>query len=181
MSCVEAIMIGDSAFVLDVEKARVIFSKGFFGLPIGVEKPKDPNFDTPLRLSLYETLYLAEKGILCVRDLEGKPFSLEELRSLVLQNKRSLVEYMAYKSLRDSNFVVRSALKYGGDFLVYRLGPGLEHAPFIVHSYDIDDEIDPLKIVMAQRVSHSVRKSLVFAVVSRERSIHYLIFRWVRF
>ncbi|MEM1873241.1 MAG: tRNA-intron lyase [Acidilobaceae archaeon] len=181
MECVDALLLEDSALILDVEKARSLFSRGFYGLPIGVEKPKDASFETPLRLSVYETLYLAEKGAICLKDLEGRPLNVETLKLTLLKDKKSAAEYTIYKSLRDAGLIVRSGLRYGGDFTVYRIGPGLEHAPFVVNAYEADEEISPLDIVKAQRVSHSARKTLTLAIASKEKLLYYLILRWVKF
>lgn len=71
--------------------------------------------------------------------------------------------YETYVDLRSRGFVVRRGLKFGCDYLVYRYGPGVDHAPFGVLVYNAGDRIDPIELVRAGRLLHSVRKKLVIA------------------
>jgi tRNA-intron endonuclease len=88
--------------------------------------------------------------------------------------------YTVYRDLRDRGFIVRSGLKYGSDFTVYRLGPGLEHAPYILHVYRGFERLDPTEIVRAGRLSHSVRKTFILAFPSRDGRVTYLMFNWLK-
>ncbi|GBF09780.1 tRNA-splicing endonuclease [Aeropyrum pernix] len=173
------VLIGDSVLVTDVEEARSLYSCGYYGQPLDVEKPRGADFEGPLRLSLIESLYLAEKGVLEVVKPDGSSVGVEDLRTAVRGNPRFSMLYNIYRDLRERGFVVRSGLKFGSDFAVYRLGPGIDHAPFIVHAYSPEDNIDPVEIVRAGRLSHSVRKKFVFAV-SRGGDVSYLMIDWFR-
>jgi tRNA-intron endonuclease len=89
--------------------------------------------------------------------------------------------YRVYEDLREKGFIVRSGVKYGADFAVYTLGPGLEHAPYVVIAVDIDEEITPHELLSFGRVSHSTRKRLVLALVDRKsESVRYIMFKWVK-
>ncbi|MCE4610956.1 MAG: tRNA-intron lyase [Desulfurococcales archaeon] len=177
---VRGVMIGDSVLVVDSRAARTLYACGFYGQPVDVEKPKGADFEGPLRLSPLEALYLADKGVLEVVRSSGEPVSLNELRKVLESNERFSRLYRIYKDLRDKGFIVRSGLKFGADFAVYRIGPGLEHAPFIIHVYDIDFELDPVEIIRAGRLGHSVRKKFVIASVERDGSPVYLQIDWFR-
>jgi len=174
-------LIEDSVIVTDVNSSRAIYSEGFYGTPIGVEKPKGADFEAPLKLNLIEALYLYEKGVLEVRSLDGSIIGLEHLKKLVESSEELRLLYTVYKDLRDRGFVVRSGLKFGSDFTVYRLGPGLEHAPYVLHVYRGSERIDPIEIVRAGRLSHSVRKTFILAFPSRDGRVTYLMFDWIRF
>ncbi len=174
-------LIESSVIITDLESSRTMYSVGFFGTPIGVEKPRGADFDAPLKLNLIEALYLMEKGVLEVRRLDGSPVSFDELKSLIESDEELKLHYVVYRDLRDKGFVVRSGLKYGSDFTVYRLGPGLEHAPYILHVYRGFEKLDPTEIVRAGRLSHSVRKTFILAFPSRDGRITYLMFDWVKF
>ena len=174
-------LIEDSVIVADVNSSRAIYGEGFFGTPIGVEKPKGVDFEAPLRLSLIEALYLVEKGVLEVRRLDGSLVSLDDLRGVVESSEELKLLYTVYRDLRDKGFIVRSGLKFGSDFTVYRLGPGLEHAPYVLHVYRGFERLDPAEIVRAGRLSHSVRKTFILAFPSRNGRVTYLMFDWVRF
>ncbi|MCS7107477.1 MAG: tRNA-intron lyase [Acidilobaceae archaeon] len=175
---VRGYLVEGFVLVVDLDSSVKLYSSAFFGTPLGVEKPKGGE-RVPLRLSLPEALYLAERGELEVLDEKGEEVSLERLRELVNSTRRGAAVYAVYKDLRSSGLVVRSGLKFGADFIVYRLGPGLEHAPYIVHVSEEGERVDPADIVRASRVGHSVRKSFVMAFPRRGRT-EYLVLKWVR-
>jgi tRNA-intron endonuclease len=174
-------LVEDSIIVTDVSSSRTLYGEGFFGTPIGVEKPRGADFEAPLKLSLIEALYLVERGVLEVRRLDGGSVGLDELRRIVESSDELKLLYTVYRDLRDRGFTVRSGLKYGSDFTVYRLGPGLEHAPYVLHVYRGVERLDPTEIVRAGRLSHSVRKTFILAFPSRDGRVMYLMFDWVRF
>ena len=165
--------------MFDTEQARQLYVRGFYGKPLGVPKPRGGKFDAPLELGLMEAVYLGERGILCVREpWSGRILEADEL----VEYARSVIErfdllYRVYSDLRSKGYVVRSGLKYGADFAVYEKGPGLEHAPYLVHVHRGGASIDPLDVVRAGRLSHSVRKDFILAVV-RGSDISYLLFGW---
>ncbi|MET1129193.1 MAG: tRNA-intron lyase [Thermoproteota archaeon] len=174
------VLIGLKVLVYDIESAQTIFSDGFYGKPLGVQKPKGTeDVRSPLVLSLIEALYLVEQGKLEVVDTNGNPLGFDRMYSYGVENipKFELL-YKVYKEFRQRGFVLRSALKYGADFAVYERGPGLEHAPYLVHVLKQGQEIDPLEIVRAGRLSHSVRKKFILAITSPSGVSKYLAFEW---
>ncbi len=173
-------LLGLRVVIFNHDEARQIYSSGFYGKPLGIPKPRDSDFDAPLELSLVEALYLLEKGVLEVVDEEDKPVSIEEL---IARGEKSIPKFRAiykvYRELRERGYIVRSGLKFGADFAVYQRGPGLEHAPYLVHVLDVGENIDPLEIVRAGRLSHSVRKAFILALVGPGDSpTRYIMFRW---
>lgn len=106
-------------------------------------------------LSLIESLYLAENGL-----LEGIKF--EDLYKLIKNNLR---KYEVYKDLKRRKFVVKTGFKFGSDFRVYDKVEGvkdLPHSKYLVTVVD-DKEINMSEIVRAVRLAHNVRKKMVFA------------------
>ena len=176
---VKGVLAGDSVVVYDHREARRLYACGYYGQPIGVKKPKGPDFDAPLRLSPIEAVYLAEKGALEVERPDGAMVTIDELMSILEGNDRFAKLYEVYKKLREAGLVVRSGLKYGADFTVYRTAPHLEHAPFIIHVYRGDDSFDPVELVRAGRLAHSVRKRFVFACVE-PGGISFLTLKWFK-
>ena len=172
-------LLGLRVVVFDHGEARELYRLGFYGKPLSISKPRGPDFDAPLELGLMEAVYLAEKGLLCVYSADGKPLDAEGLRRYSSEAiPRFELLYPVYRELREHGYVVRSGLKYGVDFALYEKGPGLEHAPFLVHVVSEDDMVDPLYIVRASRLSHSVRKEFIIAMVRGDGSIAYLMFEW---
>ncbi|MCD6324412.1 MAG: tRNA-intron lyase [Desulfurococcales archaeon] len=178
----KALLLGSKAVVFDLEFASCLFKEGFFGKPVGVKKPKSLEVREPLELSLYEALYLLEKGILDeVIGGEGKGYGFEELiKSAGRQIPLFRDLYYTYRDLRDAGFIVRAAMKYGVDFAVYRKRPGLEHAPYLVKVLRYDDSVDPGDLIGWGRVSHSVRKDLLLSISYPSGERIYITFKWFR-
>jgi len=176
---VQGVLVGDSVIVVDGEAARRLYACGFYGQPVGVEKPRGADFEAPLRLSPIEAVYLVERGVLEVVDVNGEPVSGDSVRGLLSASDRFEKLYTVYKALRDQGLIVRSGLKFGADFTVYRRGPGLEHAPFIIHVYREEDSLDPVELVRAGRLAHTVRKRFVFASTGRG-GVSFLMLKWFK-
>ncbi len=176
---IRGLLLGNSVVILDIESARKIYASGFYGKPLGVSKPRDSSFTAPLVLGLLEALYLVEKGIMCIEDSNKRILEVDRIK----EHARAYVPrfddlYIVYKHARELGYIPRSALKFGADFAFYRRGPGYEHAPFLIQVAREEEEIDPLEIVRSGRLSHSVRKSFILAVLGRHNKIKYLLFEW---
>ncbi len=179
MEACKGYLLSDRVIVPDYTCANNIYWNGYYGTFLGVPKPKRRDINAPLELSLLEATYLAEKdAILIVRG--DTVISPERLASIAEENMPRFRElYSVYKDLRARGFVVRRGLKFGCDFLIYRYGPGIDHAPYGVHVYAIDEKVDPIEIVRMGRVIHSVRKNLIIAIYdNRDNTITYLLFKW---
>ncbi len=175
-----ALLIGSKAVVFDVEFAKCLFGRGFFGKPVGVKKPKTTDIERPLELSLFEAAYLLEKGVISL-SYGDRYMDIKELEMYASKQVPDFKElYGTYKQLRDSGFIVRSALKYGVDFAVYRQRPGVEHAPYLVKTLRYDEKVDPGDLIGWGRVSHSVRKDLLLSIVYPSGERIYITFKWLR-
>ena len=175
-------LLQDRAIVWDTNSARKLYAEGYFGKPLGIRKPKGTEFDRPLELSLFETLYLAEKGKIEVLDsVSGLPIKIEELKN---QSKKShdlfLDKYTVYKDLREKGYVVRPGLKFGTHFAVYEKGPGIDHAPFLTEVTPKGTSLFPISLVRAGRLATTVRKRYVTAIISPTGEVKYLVFSWYK-
>lgn len=160
-----------------------LYRMGYYGKPLGVAKPKTPEFDVPLILDLMEGLYLAEKGTIIVHEGDGKTkVSLKRLRQKAKQLYEEFDDkYAVYRDLRDNGLIVTPGIKFGCDFAVYKHGPGVEHAPYMVSVRKAKSEMTATEIVRAGRLATTVRKRFIIAVPDVERgNIEYLIFKWFR-
>jgi len=160
-----------------------LYKMGFYGKPLGIPKPKVPEFNVPLVLDLMEGLYLAEKGIITVYEGENKrKVSLKKL----WQKARALYDefdekYAVYRDLREKGLIVTPGIKFGCDFAVYKYGPGLEHAPYMVSVKKGDSDLTATEIVKAGRLATTVRKRFIVAVPDLEKGkVRYLIFKWFK-
>ncbi len=172
-------LIGDKVVVFDLGQSKQLYALGYFGKPVGESKPRE--FKSPLELSLVEAVYLTRRQDLRVL-YQGEFLDPEELASIAQErvSKFSILS-LVYEDLREKGFVVRSGIKFGADFSVYTVGPGIEHAPYLVIGLDIGQEIPASELMGFGRLSHSVKKRLILALVDEKaRRLKYITFKWER-
>lgn len=176
-------LIENFLVVWNPEEGSQLYKTGFYGKPLGIPKPKIPEFKVPLLLDLMEGLYLVEKGQISIHEgTEKRKVGLKKLRKKARQLYVEFDEkYLVYKNLRDSGLIVTPGIKFGCDFAVYKYGPGVEHAPYMVSVKKADSEISATEIVKAGRLATTVRKRFIIAVPDLEsEKPKYLIFKWFK-
>jgi tRNA-intron endonuclease len=169
--------------VWDPKAGSRLYKEGFYGKPIGIAKPKIPEFNVPLILDLMEGLYLLEKKTITVCEgPEQRKVSLKKLRQMAKKLYEEFDEkYAIYRDLRDSGLVVTPGIKFGCDFAVYKHGPGVEHAPYMVSVKRGKTEMTATEIVKTGRLATTVRKRFIIAVPDLEKDrARYLIFKWFK-
>src|SRR5512136_411042 len=174
-------LIENFLVVWDSDEGSHLYKNGFYGKPLGISKPKIPEFKVPLILDLMEGLYLAEKGMITVTEGKDK-VGLKSLRRKTKQLYEGFEEkYTVYQDLRESGMIVTPGIKFGCDFAVYKYGPGVEHAPYMVSVKPADSEISATEIVKAGRLATTVRKRFIIAVPDLVGGkTRYLIFKWFK-
>ncbi|MEM0378282.1 MAG: tRNA-intron lyase [Thermosphaera sp.] len=173
-----AFLLHNRAVILDYKCANEIYWNGYYGSFLGVVKPREKDINSPLELSLIEATYLLETGRI---ELIYSNSKLDYNR--LYEWSRDRIErfeelYTVYRDLRKKGFIIRRGLKFGCDYLLYRLGPGIDHAPFGVQVYKSGEQIDPIELVRMGRLLHSVRKKLIVAIVDDKGEVYYHIFNW---
>ena len=183
MAKIKVELIENFLVVWNPTEGSQLYKTGFYGKPLGVPKPKIPEFNVPLLLDLMEGLYLAEKGMITIYEGPGKrKVGLKKLKQKAQQLYEEFDEkYAVYRDLRDSRLIVTPGIKFGCDFAVYKYGPGVEHAPYMVSVKKADSEISATEIVKAGRLATTVRKRFIIAVpdLAAEKT-KYLIFKWFK-
>lgn len=170
-------MLHNRIIVFDYSCASFIYWNGYHGNFLGVSKPKTRDVKAPLELSIIEALYLLEKNWIKVFKA-STPLSFEELYKIGKEQiEKFEALYRVYVDLKSRGFVVRRGLKFGCDYLLYRYGPGIDHAPFGVLVYYSSEKVDPVEIVRAGRLLHSVRKKLIIAIYDG-KSVKYSLLDW---
>lgn len=174
--------LGSRIVVWNPEEGSKLYAEGFYGKPLGIRKPKAPSFNKPLELSFLEALYLMEKNKLTLIDTETKrELTFEEFKKIASKIHEKLEEkYIVYKDLRDKGYVVRPGMKFGADFAVYEHGPGIDHAPFLVHVLPMKSKLSALEIVRSGRLATTVRKKFIISTISPEGKPIYYVFTWFR-
>jgi tRNA-intron endonuclease len=160
-----------------------LYKTSYYGKPIGIPKPKVPEFDVPLILDLMEGLYLVElERIEVYENPDEKKVSFRKLRQKAKQLYDGFEEkYAVYHDLRDSGLIVTPGIKFGCDFAVYKYGPGVEHAPYMVSVKKAGSDISATEIVKNGRLATTVRKRFIIAVPDLDsKEINYFIFKWFK-
>jgi tRNA-intron endonuclease len=74
-------LIENFLVVWDPAEGSQLYKDGYYGKPLGIAKPKIPEFKVPLILDLMEGLYLTEKGLVTLYEgPEKKKVGLAKLR-----------------------------------------------------------------------------------------------------
>jgi tRNA-intron endonuclease len=183
MSKIKVELIENFLVVWDPAEGSQLYKNGFYGKPLGIAKPKIPEFKVPLILDLMEGVYLAEKGTVTIQEAgEKRKVGLKKLKEKAKKLYDEFDEkYAVYLDLRESGLIVTPGIKFGCDFAVYKYGPGVEHAPYMVSVKDAGSEISATEIVKAGRLATTVRKRFIIAVpdLAAEKT-RYLIFKWFK-
>jgi tRNA-intron endonuclease len=176
-------LIENFLVVWNSKEGSELYRKAFYGKPLGIAKPKIPEFNVPLILDLMEGLYLVEKGVIDVYEGPKKrKVTVTKLHKMARQLYEEFDEkYAVYCDLRDNGLVVTPGIKFGCDFAVYKHGPGVEHAPYMVSVKKAESNITATEMVKAGRLATTVRKRFIIAVPkSEKRKARYLIFKWFK-
>jgi len=169
--------------VWNPEEGSKLYKLGYYGKPIGIPKPKIPEFDVPLILDLMEGVYLVENGKIRVYGgPENKGVNFSKLRRRARKMYENFdAKYAVYRDLRGRQLIVTPGIKFGCDFAIYEHGPGIDHAPYMVSVRKASDEISATDVVNAGRLATTVRKRFIIAIPDLEaEDIRYLIFKWFK-
>ena len=129
-------------------------------------------------LTFYESLYLLDKGMLEIKDQQGKTIDFQSLlHCYETQNSNAWVNYLVYRDLRSRGYVVREGFGGGIDFRIYERGTyGKDTAPYLIM---ITQEGKPLPVNdLADALSKckSQKKELILAVMNRRGEVvHYSV------
>ena len=150
-------LLEDRVVLWDPAASERLHEHGFFGKPVGER----------LQLSLVESAYLLEKGLIQIVDRSGESLDLQgfEARARLIENDFDL-KYGVYRDLRERKLVVKTGFKFGTHFRVYKqvgyLGK-VPHSEYLVHTVPEDHIFLPPVLSRAVRLAHSVRKQMIFA------------------
>ena len=179
---IEAQLIGTKILVFNNVYGFLLYGFGrYFGIPVGIRKPKIEPFERPLELSALETYYLLKKGIICLKspnNAHQQDWSSEDFHTFSLENFPHFEErYIIYEDLREMNFIPRPGQKFGADFIVYRQGPGIDHSSFCIQVLSPNTRISSIDVVRSARLATSVKKRFVMA---NPRTKAYFSFKWFK-
>lgn len=174
-------LVENRIIIWNIEDARIIFKDGFYGKPLGIPKPKDADFNTPLILDLIEGYYLVKKGIIDVYK-DGLRLNIKTLNTKCKKEYTDFdAKYLVFKELRDNGYVVTPGIKFGCDFAVYEHGPGIDHAPYLIQVMKTKESITATAVVLSGRLATTVRKQFIITIPRfKEKKVEFISFDWWR-
>ena len=173
-------LIENRIVVWDIKDSQNLFKHGYFGKPIGIPKPKTDEINVPLILDLIEGCYLQEISKIQIYK-NNKKISLNEIIKICKKEYHNFdKKFQVYKDFREKGYVINPGLKFGCDFAVYQRGPDIDHAPYVVQVYNKSDVITSTGVVLAGRLSTSVRKQFILAIPKGKSHVDYLALDWWR-
>jgi tRNA-intron endonuclease len=179
MKKITAELVENFLVVWNPKDGTELYKMGYYGKPLGIPKPKTPEFNAPLILDLMEGLYLTENKTITVKEGTKKISRKALLKKAHELSENFDYKYAVYRDLRNHGLTVTPGIKFGCDFAVYKHGPGIEHAPFMVSVKKPEDEITATEIVKTGRLATTVRKRFIIATQSQEK-MEYFIFKWFK-
>jgi len=136
-----------------------------------------------LRLSLLEAAYLAEEGRLDVEEGRkgGRGVSAAALVKHASAHQQDFgLRLAAYRALKHMGLVPKTGFKYGSHFRVYDREGGSPHARYLVHAIPDSFASSWPELSRAVRLSHGVKKRLVYALSSDPEHVRFMRVKWTR-
>jgi len=128
----------------------------------------------------FEAVYLIEKHLAVFISLKKeKELTENELISfLSKKDKNFQIKYIIFKYLKNKGYIVKTGLKFGEEFRVYKKNE--KHAKWIVFPISSTDIIQPKELISKSRITHSTGKKLLLGIVDSEEDITFYEIDWVK-
>ncbi|CAG4942510.1 unnamed protein product [Parnassius apollo] len=131
-----------------------------------------------LMLTTQESFFLLYGlGCLQICSLDNNALSIEQCWELFTENDKYFIEkYVVYHYFRSKGYIVKSGIKFGGEYLLYKEGPGINHADFIVLIKYSNEKYDCISMLGHVRVaSTTVKEVLIAEVIKPNKDSHILL------
>jgi len=138
--------------------------------------------DNKIEYSLIETLFLLKHGKMHLNHNNSKLSFDSLLKKAKRIDKRIDIKFPVYSNLRSKGYVLKTALKFGADFRVYKKGvhPGEDHALWVLFCVKESESHTWHDFAAKNRVAHSAKKNLLIGVVDDEDDVTYYEVSWLK-
>ena len=129
-----------------------------------------------------EALYLLSKKIINLKD-KKKTLNLDQaIAKSKKHDKRIETKLTLFQDLRQKGYVVKTALKFGADFRIYKKGvkPGEDHALWLAYAVKESEPYTWHDFAAKNRVAHSTKKKLIIGIVDEENDVTYYEINWLK-
>jgi len=167
---IKGVLLKNRVIIFDKEVSKNLHEKEFYGKPFG----------KGLQLSLVESMYLFEKGIVDIQKEDGKKISKEKLEKIIFKLQPDFKSRLVvFKDLKNRGLIVKTGFKFGAHFRVYTSKPDDTHAEYLIHVVDKGFRSTWAEVSRAVRLAHSVNKEIIFARVDLDK-IDFIVFGRLR-
>ncbi|MBP1909926.1 tRNA-intron lyase [Methanolobus bombayensis] len=153
-------MLEDRVLVWDEGTSKLLYENGFYGKPLDNER---------LQLSLVESAYLLDKGIIEIKDSNNRIIpdisAFSEIAASI--DPDFPLKYITYVDLRSRGFIPKTGFKFGTHFRVYNEIQSLKklpHSSYLIHAISHEHKFLLPVMSRAIRLANSVRKQMLYAV-----------------
>jgi len=162
----KGLFLKDRVLVLDETEGSKLHNEFYYGKMVGKR----------LQLSLLETTYLMERGILEVMNINtGRKIGLNRLVKEASKVQPDFKLRLAvYKDLREKKIIVKTGFKYGSHFRAYADSPEGHHAKYLVHAFTHRFKGMWPEVSRAVRLAHGVKKDILFGRVDKGKTTDYI-------
>ncbi|XP_059609549.1 uncharacterized protein LOC132256953 [Phlebotomus argentipes] len=87
--------------------------------------------------------------------------------------KNFVTSFIAYQYLKSKKWVIKSGLKFGGDFLLYREGPEIYHSSYVVFLQDEGTVLKGINLQSLYRTTEASGKDLLILHVNQSKDFQY--------
>jgi len=138
--------------------------------------------DNVIEYSIVEALFLSKENkmkIFSGRKELDFPGLLKKARKL---DKRMDVKLPVFSNMRKKGYILKTALKFGADFRVYKKGvkPSEDHALWLLFCVRESESQTWYDFAAKNRVAHSARKKLLIGIVDDEEDVTYYEVGWLK-
>ncbi|KAH8413193.1 hypothetical protein KR009_008689 [Drosophila setifemur] len=166
---------GLSVVISDPIQAKSIYENGCYGKGSKSRGGPASGEDETLLLGLEESCFLAYYlEVLEIENVSGIVMDwMEFLKTARELNERFVENLACYLYLKSKTWVVKSGIKFGGDFLIYKQSPRLFHASFlvVVQTPSDSDYYQTKNLKGVQRVAETSDKDVLLLRVSQTENV----------
>jgi len=169
-----AVLLNEEVIALDCDTSREFWHKSQYGAKRGKGS---------IVFSHLDTLFLVSKDKLVVTNQRNQEIPFDALyKKFFRLDKELATRYPVYADFRERGYVVKTALKFGGDFRVYPKGktPSEAHAKWIVYPVSEAKMLSWRDFSAKNRVAHSTKKNLLIGVVDDDGDVSYFEIQWLK-
>ncbi|MCH7567939.1 MAG: tRNA-intron lyase [Nanoarchaeota archaeon] len=135
-----------------------------------------------IEYSIVEALFLDLQGKMQIFSGKKQLDSDSLIKKAKRLDKRIEIKLPVFTDLRKRGYIIKTALKFGADFRVYKKGvkPGQDHALWLLYPVKESESHSWYDFAAKNRVAHSARKNLLIGVLDDEDDVSYYEVSWLK-